>query len=313
MRTQIIDDRTYVVGDMTIQVDDTLELVDSEKESLAKIQELNRERMKLQQDLINQCLQTDRNYVPAMTDASVRIADVTLEMSYSMNVLLNDIYKRMGGMLPLLFEEDYTSLKVRPKQPDEELNYTTKYVKNQVGFDRFEDVIAVMRDLTEAPEEIGFDIDLNTKHKIQPLILSRLITTSDLPAIADSVKKIVEKKSDVKGMVILINCKKSIVEGDEREGSTIFFMEERPTPQRIDRMKGIAKITEPSGVVVVRMGQQQNPMERTFNVWYYGKDGGKEVKQCHPINLVVQPRSLEVGEVAVGKFDPGAMYEEFIN
>jgi hypothetical protein len=122
--TNIVDEKTFMIGDKTYVADEVIELTPEEKASLDEIREADAKLRKLRQDLINIIHTTDKTFIPEIQSMVHSMGFMGTALKVRIPLFVMGIAVRMGGRLPLTINQELTKITVRPRNTGESLNYT---------------------------------------------------------------------------------------------------------------------------------------------------------------------------------------------
>lgn len=122
--TNIVDEKTFMIGDKTYVADEVIELTPEEKVALDEIREADANLRKLRQDLINIIHTTDKTFIPEIQSMVHTLGFMGTALKVRIPLFVMGIAVRMGGRLPLTINQELTKITVRPRNTGESLNYT---------------------------------------------------------------------------------------------------------------------------------------------------------------------------------------------
>ena len=124
MFTQIVDDRTFIVGDKQYSAGDKVDLTPTETDDLATIRKLDADLRALRQDLINKTHETDLTFLPEIVADLHELSIMGTALRVAIPQFIMGLSKRMGGRLPVELDATLTELTVRERRQGESINYT---------------------------------------------------------------------------------------------------------------------------------------------------------------------------------------------
>jgi hypothetical protein len=232
MRVEVIDGKTFVCQEKVYEIGDELELTEGEQKVLAEIRGLRQELRSMKQELINQCHLAEKNFLPALGDIAHSMSSKAIEYSYKMSRFVNDLQSRVGGLLPITFDEGQTKVIVRNRQSEgqglEDVNYTVASVKKTMGMARLEDQRLIAVGIAGKKEAVRIDLGANDRYDFQPVEF--FAETKGVPlrdAIAKVVEELLKFRLYLTDSMILLKAG----EKDTCEGAVLNLSIQSPDPQ----------------------------------------------------------------------------------
>lgn len=122
--TNIVDEKTFMIGDKTYVADEVIEITPEEQAALDEIREADKSLRKLRQDLINIIHVTDKTFIPEIQAMVHTLGFMGTALKVRIPLFVMGIAVRMGGRLPLVIDQALTKITVRQRHTGESLNYT---------------------------------------------------------------------------------------------------------------------------------------------------------------------------------------------
>lgn len=122
--TNIVDEKTFMIGDKTYVAEQELELTPEEQATLTEIRETDHDLRKLRQELIDIVHATDKTFIPEIQSKVHTMGLMGTALKVKIPLFVMGIAVRMGGRLPLTLDQDLTKVTVRARNTGESLNYT---------------------------------------------------------------------------------------------------------------------------------------------------------------------------------------------
>jgi hypothetical protein len=290
MHTEIVDEKTFIVGGKSYEVDDALELSEDEEALLAKIREMETQRDEITQMLVTTCHMAEKNFVPEIRQPAHDYATLTLELSYQINIVFVKIEARIGGILPLQFNEEKTKILVRERDlaKREELNYTVNSVMRSLAMTDWSDQRKMAIHMAdEKKENVNIDCSVAKEFGIQPIVAP----LPDVFGILKAAATVLEKSPGLQSTIILTKA-----------GVASIFPKDtaRPAPKRWQSIVRYAKHIQPESLVFITrksVGTKNEFIELYASFMH--KDA--KIKPFHHIlKLTLTPRETETSDQLEG-------------
>jgi hypothetical protein len=212
MFTSMVDETTFEISGQVFEIGDKVELIEEEQHLLEDIQRLDSERLTLQQSLIDMVHMADKNIVPGLREPAHTINGVSLDLSYALNRLLHAIQTRIGGKLPLDFEDNYKGIKVRGKRQGEPMNFTVQSVKQSLNFFQFEDArnIAV-KIAADDKTFITFPLEQNKKWGFQPIVCAFGTDMFTFEGLMDLLQEYIKEKPGIPNILFMVGPEQTLI------------------------------------------------------------------------------------------------------
>lgn len=257
MKIEIVDNKTFMVGETVYEVGDELKLTDAEQAVLNEIVALEQKLSDLKQKLVDVCHLAERNFIPSVGDAAHELSRAGIEFSYKLSVFVNDLHRRIGGLLPIVFNEDKTKVLVRERKQDgqglEDVNYTVASVKRSIKMNMMEDQRLLAIAMAGDKKAVKIDMKKNLKFHFQPIEFSKTTAVDVLESMKAGVIDLLEKRLYLSEMLVLFKKAGSLqggspVEKTCFEGAAVNMAVQSPDPgaQR-ERWEGIVSYAKELG------------------------------------------------------------------
>lgn len=137
MLTSILEPGHFMVGTKIFKGGDAIELTDAEQKELNEIVDIFVEWNDLRSEVLNTCHLTEEAFVLELATKAHDMKIMNFHLRYRLNILIAEVEKRIGGLLPLYFSSGKKKLFVNAK-PEESLVYTVKFVGDTVGMPAYD-------------------------------------------------------------------------------------------------------------------------------------------------------------------------------
>lgn len=281
MKTQIIDNNTFVVGeDLTFEVGDDVPLNDDESQLLQRVRDLETEMLEVKQNLVNACHMADKNFAPGLGENAHRLSTLGIEHVYVMSKFINSLQDRLGGLLPLEFTKDKMGVKVRSRRQEahglEDLNYTVTNVKRSLSMNRLEDQRILAIEMAGSKENVVIDLSMNEERKFQP-IESVIGDVPDLVAFAELLEKatfkLLKERFYPGNSIVLV---KIVEEGEDPDKAWVINMNlqannPNAAKARWDAIGKFAEEVKPTAVASVHRKPGESKDEKSICISILGR------------------------------------------
>lgn len=180
MFTQIVDDRTFVIGETTYSAGDKVALTPDEEATLARIRNLDKELRAKRQNLINRVHETDRTYLPDIVCDMHDLSVMGTEMRIAIPTFILDLNKRMGGRLPLDIDEVLSTITVRERRQGETLNYTVAAAMDLLMLTGIREQRELAILMAGDRKDTAIDCNLDRQIGLQPVTIRKTLAESDI-------------------------------------------------------------------------------------------------------------------------------------
>lgn len=241
MKVEIVDNKTYMVGEMVYEVGDEVILTDAEKAALEDLRVLERTMSDLKQKLVDACHLAERNFIPSVGDAAHGLARAGMEFSYKISIFVNDLHRRIGGLLPIVFNDDKSKILVRERKQEgqglEDVNYTVASIKRSIKLNQLEDQRLMAINLAGDKRAVKIDMEKNSEFRFQPIEFTAppIKVGGILEKMTAAIQDLLEKRLYLSESMVLFKTT-----GENLSGAAVNMSVQSPDPgaQR-DRWEGI--------------------------------------------------------------------------
>lgn len=290
MHTEIVDEKTFIVEGKSYEVGDALELSEDEEALMAQIRKMETQRDEITQMLVTTCHLAEKNFVPEIRQPAHEYALLTLELSYQINIVFVKIEARIGGILPLQFNEEKTKILVRERDvmKREELNYTVQSVMRSLAMTDWDDQRKIAIHMADGKKEnVNIDCSVAREFGIQPIVAP----LPDVFGILKAAATVMEKSPGIQSTLILTKA-----------GVASIFPKDiaRPTPERWQAIVKYARHFQPESLAFI-VRKSVGPKNEFVDLYVSFLHKNKEIKPFHHIlKLTLTPRETETSDQLEG-------------
>lgn len=192
MKVEVIDAKTYVVGEKVFEVGAAIELPSELQAKLVRIHDLDTELRSLRQEAVTLAHLAQHNYAPELSLCSHKLNGQSIEFAYLTSSFANELHRHFGGLLPFTFNEDKTKVVVRERTrisdvDFEEVNYTVASVKRMLGMNRLEDQRLFAVRMAGEAKNVRINIKNNEAYQFQPIEANVIWQADDLAGFAKAL------------------------------------------------------------------------------------------------------------------------------
>lgn len=259
MKVELIDTRTYIIGDKVFEVGSDIALPKVLEDKLSQIRALDAELRSLRQKAVTLSHEALFNYSTELSDCAHMLNGKSIQFAFLTSSFANELHAHLGGLLPFNFNADRTKAVVRERSrlsdvDFEEVNYTVASVKKMIGMTRMEEqrLIAIrMADVSRT----RIDIAKNEHYQFQPIEVGLVWKPGDLSGFVSSIVKAVADllvvKRNPSDTLVLAHAKQADAESAASSGTSVLRIMSDGTKMRMDGIQRYARdmMTHMVGVV----------------------------------------------------------------
>jgi hypothetical protein len=250
MKVEIIDAKTYVIGDKVFEVGAEIALPKFLQDKLSQIQALDIELRNLRQKAVTLGHEAPFNYSAELSGCAHALNGKSIQYAYLTSSFANELHTHLGGLLPFNFSPDKTKAVVRERSrisdvDFEDVNYTVASVKRMLGMSRMEEQRLIAVRLAGDVKKTRIDFGKTDSYQVQPIEVDLDWKPGDLLGFTSTIVKAVADqliaKRNPADTLVLASAKQ--MTGATRMGTSVLRIVPDGTKMRMDGIQRYARET----------------------------------------------------------------------